>query len=161
MLHQIYIINLNHNANAISHNVINNVQHDGHHWVQGHALFPTCHHECVWCRNLPLHGTHPLMIHGCDRKYHYAWWVADSRAFPFLSCAPTRLCSGGIVLQHDRKRPALTCMRKRRRGFAFTWEKIRIDTNIIRIFNTAIYNNKLGFMYIKMISTSSGIYWYN
>ena len=92
-----YMINSTQCQCNISHNEINSigkyhiynktVHHCG---SRGHALFPNCHHLSVWDRNLTLHGTHPLIIHGCDRKYNYAWWVADSREFPFLSCAPTR-----------------------------------------------------------------------
>ena len=126
------------------------------------ALFPNCHHECVSGAGIcHTQGHTPL----CNMSATGTAITLDEWQIPgnSHSCHAHRhvLCPGGIVLRHHRKRPALTCMRKTKAWLRFTWEKIRIEWNVIRIFNTAIYNNKLWFMYIKMISTSSGIYWYN
>ena len=129
-------------------------------WTQGPGLrpLPDCQLLCVWDGNLAHHVTQPLLIPGCDQKYNYAWWVADSHS----SHAHRHvLWPGGIVLHHHRKRRARTWVRTRRRGFGFAWQKLRIIFIPIRNFNTAIYNNKLWLIYIKIISTLSGIYWYN
>ena len=129
-------------------------------WTQGPGLrpLPDCQLLCVWDGNLAHHATHPFLIPWCDRKYNYAWWVADSHS---STCAPTRFVPRWHSIASSPEAPCANLMRTGRRGFGFAWKKLRIIFIPIRNFNTAIYNNKLWFIYIKMISMPSGTYWCN
>ena len=129
-------------------------------WTQGPGLrpLPDCHLLCVWDRNLAHDATHPFLIPSCDRNWNYACWVA----IPIPAHAHRHvLCPDSIISGTRPKAPCANLMRTGRRGFGFAWKKLRIILLPIRNFNTAIYNNKLWFIYIKMISMPSGTYWCN
>ena len=80
---------------------------------------------------------------------------ADSHS---STCAPTRFVPRWHSMTSSPEAPCANLMRTSRRGFGYARKKLRIILIPIRNFNTSIYNNKLWFIYIKMISMPSGTY---
>ena len=126
--------------------------------VQAQRPLPSCHVEWVFGA-----GICPAQCHTSLSNLFATgsciilneWW---SPGCPASVMRTNRFCSDSIILQHASG--ALRWVINAQVGVSRhnASGKLRIK---IRNFNSTIYNTNLGNMYIKMISVSSGIHWYN
>ena len=122
-------------------------------------LLPTVTCRCV-CLRLECcrKRQRPLFIAPCDRNQDYAQsWFPRMRWDDSKSqCASSQTDATQNRMRRDKL--GVLCMNRNRTGIIL---KLRGISCSIRNFNNTKYNTKIWIIYIKMISMTYRIYWYN